>query len=171
MDLCMHMWVHKHKCIQVKRRTFLLCVLVQRSPLLWNPLDAEFIPLDSNIVPLYDRGFAMGLTSADASSNLEGGPEIKEASRCFNCGSYSHSLKQCPKPRDSVAFNNARKQHQKLKHIQNVASRYAVRYYQSTQGGKYDDIKPGVLGAETRELLGLGEFDPPQLEEIAICCL
>ncbi|KAE8710338.1 putative Gamete-expressed 3 [Hibiscus syriacus] len=124
--------------------------------------DAEFIPLDSNIVPLYDRGFAMGLTSADASSNLEGGLELKdEASRCFNCGSYSHSLKQCPKPRDSVAVNNARKQHQKFKRNQNAASRNAIRYYQSSQGGKYDDLKPGVLGAETRELLGLGEFDPP----------
>ncbi|GMJ11247.1 hypothetical protein like AT5G38600 [Hibiscus trionum] len=126
-----------------------------------NPHDVEFIPLDSNIVPLYDRGFAMGLTSADASSNLEGGLEIKdEASRCFNCGSYSHSLKQCPKPRNSAAVNNARKQ-QKFKRNQNAASRNAVRYYQSSQGGKYDDLKPGVLGAGTRELLGLGEFDPP----------
>ncbi|KAK8545486.1 hypothetical protein V6N13_066765 [Hibiscus sabdariffa] len=127
-----------------------------------NTHDAEFVPLDSNIVPLYDRGFTMGLTSADASSNLEGGLEIKgEASRCFNCGSYSHSLKQCPKPRDSVAVNNARKQHQKFKRNQNAASRNAIRYYQSSQGGKYDDLKAGVLGAETRELLGLGEFDPP----------
>ncbi|KAL1127704.1 hypothetical protein V6Z11_A13G195900 [Gossypium hirsutum] len=124
--------------------------------------DMEFIPLDGNIVPLYDRGFAMGLTSADASSNLEGGLEIKdEASRCFNCGSYSHSLKQCPKPRDNVAVNNARKQHQKSKRNQSAASRNATRYYQNSQGGKYDDLKPGVLGAETRQLLGLGEFDPP----------
>ncbi|KAL4326259.1 hypothetical protein GQ457_11G015140 [Hibiscus cannabinus] len=101
---------------------------------------------------------SMGLTSADASSNLEGGLEIKdEASRCFNCGSYSHSLKHCPKLRDSAAVNNARKQHQKFKRNQNAASRNAIR----SQGGKYDDLKPGVLGAETRELLGLGEFDPP----------
>ncbi|MBA0844044.1 hypothetical protein Goarm_001172 [Gossypium armourianum] len=124
--------------------------------------DMEFIPLDGNIVPLYDRGFAMGLTSADASSNLEGGLEIQdEGSRCFNCGSYSHSLKQCPKPRDNVAVNNARKQHQKSKRNQSAASRNATRYYQNSQGGKYDDLKPGVLGAETRQLLGLGEFDPP----------
>ncbi|KAK8520150.1 hypothetical protein V6N12_004111 [Hibiscus sabdariffa] len=109
-----------------------------------NDHDVDFIALDSNIVPLYDRGFAMGLTSADASSNLEG-----------------HSLKHCPKPRDSAAVNNARKQHQKFKRNQNAASRNAIRYYQSSQAGKYDDLKPGVLGAETRELLGLGEFDPP----------
>lgn len=127
-----------------------------------NPHDTEFIPLDGNIVPLYDRGFAVGLTSADGSSNLEGGLEIKdEASRCFNCGSYSHSLKQCPKPRDNVAVNTARKQHLKSKRNQNNASRSAIRYYQNPQGGKYDDLKPGVLGDETRQLLGLGEFDPP----------
>lgn len=31
----------------------------------------EFIPLDSNSVPLYDRGYALGLTSAEGSSNVE----------------------------------------------------------------------------------------------------
>ena len=31
----------------------------------------EFSPLDSNSVPLYDRGYALGLTSAEASSNVE----------------------------------------------------------------------------------------------------
>ncbi|XWS75419.1 hypothetical protein CRYUN_Cryun01aG0086400 [Craigia yunnanensis] len=126
-----------------------------------NPHEKKFTPLDSNIVPLYDRGYAMGLTSADGSSNLEGGLEIKDdASRCFNCGSYSHSLKQCPKPHDNVAVNTARKQ-QKSKRNQNTASRSAIRYYQNSQGGKYDNLKPGVLCAETRQLLGLGEFDPP----------
>lgn len=32
----------------------------------------KFIPLDSNSVPLYDRGYALGLTSAEGSSNVEG---------------------------------------------------------------------------------------------------
>ncbi|KAF9593675.1 hypothetical protein IFM89_024492 [Coptis chinensis] len=35
------------------------------------------------------------------------------------------------------------------------------RYYQSSHGGKYDEIRPGVLSSETRQLLGLGELDPP----------
>lgn len=34
--------------------------------------NGKFIPLDDNSVPLYDRGFALGLTSDDASSNVEG---------------------------------------------------------------------------------------------------
>lgn len=80
---------------------------------------------------------------------------IDDASRCFNCGSYSHSLKECPKPRDKDAVNNARKQH-KSKRSQNSASRNAMRYYQNSAGGKYDGLRPGALDAETRQLLGLG---------------
>ncbi|KAB1211066.1 Zinc finger CCHC domain-containing protein 8 [Morella rubra] len=121
----------------------------------------EFIPLDGNSVPLYDRGFALGLTSVEGSSNVEKGLEIiDDASRCFNCGSYNHSLKECPKPRDNVAVNNARKQ-LKSKRNQNAGSRNPTRYYQNTPGGKYDGLRPGALNAETRHLLGLGELDPP----------
>ncbi|KAH0897196.1 hypothetical protein HID58_046764 [Brassica napus] len=35
------------------------------------------------------------------------------------------------------------------------------RYYKSAQGGKYDGLKPGSLDPETRQVLGLGELDPP----------
>ncbi|KAF7820013.1 Zinc finger CCHC domain-containing protein 8 [Senna tora] len=119
-----------------------------------------FTPLDGNSVPLYDRGYALGLTSADGSSNVEGGPEIVDpAARCFNCGSYTHSLRECPRPRDNAAVNIARKQH-KSKRNQN-ASRNPTRYYQDPPAGKYDGLRPGVLDAETRQLLGLGELDPP----------
>lgn len=37
-----------------------------------NDKNKDFIPLDDNSVPLYDRGYALGLTSADVSSNLDG---------------------------------------------------------------------------------------------------
>ncbi|KAI4346807.1 hypothetical protein L6164_007674 [Bauhinia variegata] len=121
-----------------------------------------FTPLDDNSVPLYDRGYDLGLTSTDGStSTIEGGLEIIEtASRCFNCGSYSHSLKECPRPRDNVAVNNARKQH-KSRRNQNSASRNPTRYYQDTPAGKYDGLRPGALDAETRQILGFGELDPP----------
>ncbi|XP_062106345.1 uncharacterized protein LOC133817761 [Humulus lupulus] len=121
----------------------------------------EFVELDCNSVPLYDRGFALGLTSDDGTNNIEGGVEIiDDAARCFNCGSYNHSLKECPKPRDRVAVNNARKQH-KSKRNQNSASRNSTRYYQNSPAGKYDGLRPGALDAETRQLLGLSELDPP----------
>ncbi|MQL82833.1 hypothetical protein Taro_015303 [Colocasia esculenta] len=114
--------------------------------------------IDSDLVPLYDRGYALGLTSSSRSTNSER-VEPLEASRCFNCGSYSHSLKECPKPRDSVAISHARKQHSSKRNSIS-GSRNSTRYYQSSSG-KYDDLKAGVLGAELRKCLGIGELDPP----------
>lgn len=124
------------------------------------PEDKDFMPVEEASVPLYDRGFALGSISVDGSSNLEGGLELLDAPRCFNCGSYSHSLKECPKPRDNAAVNNSRKQ-LKSKRNQSAGMRNAARYYQDSSGGKYEGLRPGVLDAETRRLLGLGEFDPP----------
>lgn len=81
----------------------------------------------------------------------------KDDSRCFNCGSYSHALKECPKPRDNAAINNARKQHN-MKRNQSNVNRGQNRYYQKTPG-KFDDLRPGILGPETRECLGIGVID------------
>ncbi|KVH92593.1 uncharacterized protein LOC112516041 [Cynara cardunculus var. scolymus] len=120
----------------------------------------EVIALDNNSIPLYDRGYSFGLTSADGSMNVNGGLEIVDGSRCFNCGSYNHALKECPKPRDNAAVNSARKQH-KARRNQNSISRNPTRYYQDTPGGKFDGLRPGMLDPETRKLLGLGELDPP----------
>ncbi|XP_020222369.1 zinc finger CCHC domain-containing protein 8 isoform X1 [Cajanus cajan] len=126
-----------------------------------NDKNKDFIPLADNSVPLYDRGYALGLTSADGSSNLDGGLEIiDDAARCFNCGSYNHSLRECTRPRDNVAVNNARKKHMSRRN-QNSSSRNPTRYYQNSPAGKYDGLRPGALDNVTRQLLGLGELDPP----------
>ncbi|TKY50056.1 Zinc finger CCHC domain-containing protein 8 [Spatholobus suberectus] len=126
-----------------------------------NDKNKDFIPLADNSVPLYDRGYTLGLTSADGPSNVDGGLEIIDAAaRCFNCGSYNHSLRECPRPRDSIAVNNARKQH-KSRRNQNSSSRNPTRYYQNSPAGKYDGLRPGALDDATRQLLGLGELDPP----------
>ncbi|KAL8471922.1 hypothetical protein ACS0TY_029235 [Phlomoides rotata] len=120
----------------------------------------EFVPLDSTSVPLYDRGYSLALTSADGTSGLDGGVEKLDTSRCFNCGSYNHALRDCTKPRDNAAVNNARKE-LRSKRNQQANARNSTRYYQSSRGGKYDGLTPGVLDVETRRLLGLGELDPP----------
>ncbi|KAG2659134.1 uncharacterized protein LOC120705046 isoform X3 [Panicum virgatum] len=117
----------------------------------------ESATMDDESVPLYDREFTLGSTPLGDSSNTERAD--KDDSRCFNCGSYSHALKDCPKPRDNVAISNARKQHN-LKRNQSNVNRVQNRYYQKTPG-KFDDLKAGVLGPETRECLGIGENDPP----------
>lgn len=80
---------------------------------------------------------------------------IDDPPRCFNCGGYSHSLRECPKPFDRSAVNSARKL-QKSKRNQNSGSRLPSRYYQKPQSGKYDGLKPGTLDADTRQLLNLG---------------
>jgi len=113
--------------------------------------------VDDDSVPLYDREFTLGSTPLGDSSNTERAD--KDDSRCFNCGSYSHALKDCPKPRDNFAISNARKQHN-LKRNQSNVNRVQNRYYQKTPG-KFDDLKAGVLGPETRQCLGIGENDPP----------
>jgi hypothetical protein len=111
-------------------------------------------------VPLYDRAIPSALSSQDSRDDgyIELAPE--EAARCFNCGSYSHGLKDCHRPRDTVAISFARRTHALRKGLQSVP-RSASRYYQTTPGGKFEKLKPGVLGTETRQLLGIGENDPP----------
>ncbi|KAI5077859.1 hypothetical protein GOP47_0007683 [Adiantum capillus-veneris] len=112
-------------------------------------------------VPLYDRAGTGALISQETEMSLEGNLEpMEQGSRCFNCGSYSHSLKECPRPRDAAAISNARKLLAEKRGSAN-GSRSASRYYQTSPGGKFDDLKPGVLGSETRQLLGIGERDPP----------
>ncbi|KAJ0255096.1 Uncharacterized protein HA466_0099030 [Hirschfeldia incana] len=125
------------------------------------PLE-EFVLVESSTTPLYDRKFSLGSNSANGPISLQGGVEIidDDPPRCFNCGGYSHSLRECPKPFDRAAVNSARKL-QKSKRNQNTGSRLPSRYYQKAQSGKYDGLKPGTLDAETRQLLNLGELDPP----------
>lgn len=105
-----------------------------------------------------NSSFSLGLliiVSLPPNKFFRGLEIIDDANRCFNCGSYSHALKTCPKPRDSIAVNNARKQ-LKSKRNQNAGSRNATRYYQNSPAGKYDGLRPGALNTETRQLLGIG---------------
>lgn len=57
-----------------------------------------------------------------------------------------------------AAINSARKQHGAKKNLSN-ANHGQNRYYQ-TKPGKFEDLKPGVLGSETRECLGIGVSNP-----------
>ncbi|KAL1807038.1 hypothetical protein ACET3Z_030106 [Daucus carota] len=122
----------------------------------------DCLSLKCDSVPLYDREYDFALKLTNGSNEEDRVLSPLNASRCFNCGTYGHSLKECPKPRDSLAVSNARKEHQ-LKKNQNGGSGTHVltRYYQNTPRGKYDGLKPGALDAETRKLLCLAELDPP----------
>ncbi|KAL2904961.1 Zinc finger CCHC domain-containing protein 8 [Bienertia sinuspersici] len=119
----------------------------------------ESLPLNNDCLSLYDRGYAVGLLS-DEGITQESVVDMREAPRCFNCGSYNHPLGECQKPRDNAAVSSARKQFLNKKN-QNGRARSQTRYYQESPGGKFDGLKPGSLSAETRKLMGLGELDPP----------
>ncbi|KAL9252157.1 Zinc finger CCHC domain-containing protein [Drosera capensis] len=112
--------------------------------------------------PLYEREYGIALTSEEQLENRLDS-NLREAARCFNCGSYNHSLKDCFKPRDAAAVTNARKEFQSKKTPGSGprGPQLITRYYQSSPAGKYDGLKPGVLSPETRTLLGLEELDPP----------
>ncbi|KNA09159.1 hypothetical protein SOVF_155970 [Spinacia oleracea] len=119
----------------------------------------ESLSLNNDCSPLYDRRYAVGLAS-DEGNIEESIVDMREAPRCFNCGSYNHPLTECQKPRDNAVVNSARKQFLSKKN-QNGRPRAQARYYQESPGGKFDGLKPGALSTETRKLLGLGELDPP----------
>ncbi|WVY95513.1 hypothetical protein V8G54_034601 [Vigna mungo] len=88
---------------------------------------------------------------------------IDDPARCFNCGSYNHSLRECQRPRDNTAVNNARKQH-KSRRNQNSSSRNPTRYYQNSPAGKYDGLRPGVLDDATPNKL-LSRTQPADVME------
>uniref|UniRef100_A0A803KV83 PSP proline-rich domain-containing protein n=1 Tax=Chenopodium quinoa TaxID=63459 RepID=A0A803KV83_CHEQI len=119
----------------------------------------ESLSVNNDCSPLYDRGYAVGLAS-DGGNVEDSIVDMREAPRCFNCGSYNHPLTECKKPRDNAAVNSARKQFLSKKN-QNGRPRVQTRYYQESAGGKFEGLKPGALSAETKKLLGLGELDPP----------
>lgn len=67
-----------------------------------------------------------------------------------------------------AAINSARQQHSAKKNISNAnhGQKSQNRYYQA-KPGKYDDLKPGILGPESRECLGIGVSD---LLVSFLCC-
>ncbi|KAL9664210.1 hypothetical protein QQ045_019609 [Rhodiola kirilowii] len=115
---------------------------------------------DRELVPLYDRGYDAPLCSDYSGSEPKRGLVVREDTRCFNCGSYDHSLKDCSKRRDNDAITNARKQFQ-AKKKGNGGHRNPTRYYQASPAGKFDGLKRGSLSVETKQLLGIGEQEPP----------
>ncbi|GAQ77885.1 hypothetical protein KFL_000050220 [Klebsormidium nitens] len=112
-------------------------------------------------VPQYDRGTNAPLDSESERENGAGDGVYlwieKDAPRCWNCGSYTHAARDCPKPRDQQAFNAARDEFQAMRGIRPGESSQR-RYF---EGGRYDDLKPGQLTGPLREALGIQPDDPP----------
>ena len=95
-------------------------------------------------VPRYDRAYALPLGSAHYSKdggNYDWKQLLQESSRCFNCDSYSHSLKECPQYVDNRKVAIARNDYNKLKRKRPGApsiphGRYFEDHHDKTSGLK-----------------------------------
>lgn len=105
----------------------------------------------SQNIPLYNR---------DGETHKRKHASIK----CTNCGSYSHTYRQCFREyaAELVEEKNTKKGQ--------VRRYYLPQHHKSTpslQGlrAQYYDIKPGRLSEETRKALGIGDDDPPPWQQ------
>ncbi|XP_071339128.1 zinc finger CCHC domain-containing protein 8 isoform X2 [Trachinotus anak] len=80
-------------------------------------------------------------------------------SMCFNCGSSSHQLRDCPSPKDMAAINERRKEfNQNI----NQAMQSNQRYHADEVEERFAKYKPGVMSEELLTALGIdGNTLPP----------
>ncbi|KAM9744474.1 zinc finger CCHC domain-containing protein 8 [Menidia menidia] len=80
-------------------------------------------------------------------------------SLCFNCGSSSHQLRDCPKPKDMAAINERRKE---FNQNSNQSLHGMHRYHADEVEERFANYKPGVMSEELLAALGIdGNTLPP----------
>ncbi|XP_068994823.1 zinc finger CCHC domain-containing protein 8 [Embiotoca jacksoni] len=80
-------------------------------------------------------------------------------SMCFNCGSSSHQMRDCPKPKDMAAINERRKE---FNQNSNQAMQSNQRYHADEVEERFSKYKPGVMSEELLAALGInGNTLPP----------
>ncbi|XP_069475721.1 zinc finger CCHC domain-containing protein 8 isoform X2 [Ambystoma mexicanum] len=109
-------------------------------------------------VPTYHQVFTQ-IVSLEG-QELPQGKAKRPKAHCFNCGGEDHQLKDCPKPRDGASISAKRKafmdacgeagnqNHQQRYHAEEVEERFAR-------------FKPGMIGDELQEALGVSENHLP----------
>lgn len=138
-------------------------------------------------VPKYDRGVIAPLGGRTAATPDGAAPSPappprpgRTPQRCFDCGSYSHALRDCWQPRDSAAVHAARAEYSASSGATIAGMKLPTRYFVSidgaadssdavlgdTSGGggataEASGLAPGCLSAELRAALGIPESAPP----------
>ncbi|GAA6224681.1 zinc finger CCHC domain-containing protein 8 [Lates japonicus] len=83
----------------------------------------------------------------------------RSKSMCFNCGSSSHQLRDCPKPKDMAAINERRKE---FNQNSNQTMQSNQRYHADEVEERFSKYKPGVMSEELLTALGIdGNTLPP----------
>eukprot|EP00850_Spirogloea_muscicola_P012563 SM000082S22805 [mRNA] locus=s82:122:4834:+ [translate_table: standard] len=106
-------------------------------------------------VPLYDRSTDVTLEASTWSALGNASRDEQAPQRCFNCGSYSHKLQTCPRPRDNAAIDAAREQLGESQRRSGIPG--LARYHNPLA----PDVTPGSLSPALRDALGISALDPP----------
>lgn len=122
-------------CVSEKRVKQSDTFLVDRTPNLKNL---------SESTPTYRKSF--GRTMLTGEKDVEEANKKTNGSRnaCFNCDKNTHSLRDCPEPRNMKKVNKAR----------NEYSRKELRYHDDSEN-EYGAMIPGEISDELRSALGL----------------
>ncbi|KAK2837219.1 hypothetical protein Q5P01_014431 [Channa striata] len=85
--------------------------------------------------------------------------EKRPKSTCFNCGSTTHQLRDCPKPKDMAAINERRKE---FNQNNNQTLQSNQRYHADEVEERFSKYKPGIMSEELLTALGIdGNTLPP----------
>lgn len=101
--------------------------------------------------PTYRKSFGKTVLTGDKDSvNKERNNASSSKNACFNCDKDTHSLRDCPEPRNMKKVNKAR----------NQFNRKELRYHDDNEN-EYGNLVPGMISKELRAALGLSETQIP----------
>lgn len=112
--------------------------LVDKTPNLKNLKESN-----DESTPTYRMSFGKTVLTNDK-ENGENNRKSNSRNTCFNCDKDTHSLRDCPEPRNMKKVNKAR----------NEFSRKELRYHDDNEN-EFGALVPGVISKELRDALGL----------------
>lgn len=107
-------------------------------------------------VPVYQQVFNQVIGTDGQEIEMK---DKRPKSMCFNCGSASHQLRDCPKPKDMAAINERRKEFTQ----NSQATQGNQRYHADEVEERFSKYKPGVLSEELLSALGIDNCTLPPL--------
>ncbi|XP_028271049.1 zinc finger CCHC domain-containing protein 8 [Parambassis ranga] len=107
-------------------------------------------------VPTYHQVFNQVLGADGQEIDIK---DKRPKSMCFNCGSSSHQLRDCPQPKDMAAINERRKE---FNQNNNQAIQSNQRYHADEIEERFAKYKPGIMSEELLSAMGVdGNRLPP----------
>ncbi|CAK6966472.1 zinc finger CCHC domain-containing protein 8 [Scomber scombrus] len=107
-------------------------------------------------VPAYHQVFNQVIGTEGQEIEMK---DKRPKSMCFNCGSSSHQIRDCPKPKDMAAINERRKE---FNQNSNQGMQSNQRYHADEVEERFSKYKPGVMSEELLSALGIdGNTLPP----------